>query len=228
MKIVFFGDSRRWGRYGGSFFDQLTAQLPRHELINVGVGGNTVINLLRRWETDVLPHQPDAVFIMVGGNDAISYHHPKTRSYYTKVHAIEEGIVTPEQFETAYRELLNQLHLAHIITWVGLEPTEYSTTGVEELRAYNDRAADAARTVNAPVLDLLSALVKPETLKERDPITMDFILTIGQREKQNWTDYETVRQRDGFTYTFDGIHPTPDGAKQIAELIAAFIHEQTQ
>lgn len=227
MIIVFLGDSLTWGQYGGSYVNELTPLLPEHTLINAGVGGNTILNLLRRWETDVLPHNPDAVFVMVGGNDAVSYHHPKTRSYYAKAQKIEQGFVTPQTFETAYRELLTQLHLAHVIAWVGLTPTEYSSSVVDQVRAYNERAREAADALNVPTLDLFSALLEPEALRERDPITMEFILTIGQREKANWTDYERVRLREGYTFTFDGMHPTPQGAKQIAALIAAFIRAQT-
>jgi len=227
MKIVCLGDSLTWGGYGGNYVNELAALLPEHQIVNAGVGGNTVVNLLRRLESDVLPHQPDAVFIMVGGNDAISYHHPKTRSYYTKAQQIETGFISPEQFETTYRELLTQIRLAHLIAWVGLQPTEYSVSAVAELRVFNDHALNAARALTMPTLDLLDAIVKPQTLHERDPITMDFILTIGQREKHNWMDYETVRARDGFTYTFDGVHPTPAGAKTLATLIAAFIGAQT-
>ena len=68
--------------------------MPEHELINAGVGGNTVINLLRRVDEDVLSHQPDAVFLMVGGNDAISNNQPKTRSYYRQAMGIPKGVVT--------------------------------------------------------------------------------------------------------------------------------------
>ncbi|MFN8527985.1 MAG: GDSL-type esterase/lipase family protein [Anaerolineae bacterium] len=227
MKIVFLGDSLTWGGYGGNFVEALAALMPEHTLINAGEGGNTVINLLRRWERDVLPHEPDAVFVMVGGNDAVSYHNPATRSYYAKVHKIDEGMVSPETFETTFRELLTQLRLAHLITWVGLEPTEYSREAVEALSAYNERAANAARAFNIPVLDLMESLVQPEKLRERPPVTMDFILTIGQREKRGWNDYETARQRDGYTYTFDGMHLTPSSAQQVATLIAEFIRQQT-
>ncbi len=227
MRIVLFGDSLTWGGYGGSYAAELARLMPEHTFINAGEGGNTVINLLRRFERDVLIHNPDGVFIMVGGNDAISFHQPATRSYYTRVQKIDEGLVTPDQFETAYRDLLTQCHLAHLLTWVGLEPIEYSPALVEAMRDYNTRAANAARALKIPTLDLMDAMVKPDALRDRDPITIDFILTIGQREKQGWTDYERVRQRDGFTYTFDGVHVTPAGAVSMAQHIADFIRRHT-
>lgn len=223
MKIVCFGDSLTWGGYGGDYVSELAALMPEHTFINAGQGGNTVVNLLRRFEADVLSHEPDGVFIMIGGNDAISYHNPGVRPYFIKVQHIPEGLVTPEQFESTYRELLTQMQLHHLITWVGLEPTEYSHAAVKAMADYNTRAVNAARAVNVPTLDLPAALVDSKVLQDRPAFTMDFILTIGQREKRGWDDYDSVRVRDGFTYTFDGVHVTPEGAKRMAALIAAFI-----
>lgn len=224
MKIVFLGDSLTWVGYGGSYFEELVKLLPEHELINAGVGGNTVVNLLRRADEDVLAHEPDAVFVMVGGNDAVSYSQPKTRSYYRQAMALEDGMVTPEQFEQAYRDLLTKLQLAHAVVWIGLEPNEYNPTTVDALRDYNARVKQIARSFNVPVLDLMEAF-PPVDVPERSPLGIEFILTIGAREKRGWTDYESARAAGNFTFTFDGLHLTPETAKQVAQLIAAFIRE---
>jgi lysophospholipase L1-like esterase len=84
MRIVFLGDSLTWGGYGGNFVDEVQKQMPEYEIINAGEGGETVINLLRRVEDVLTEHKPDAMFVMVGGNDATSYSQPKTRGYYRK------------------------------------------------------------------------------------------------------------------------------------------------
>lgn len=225
MKIVLFGDSLTEGSYGGSYFDTLVKLMPEHELINAGVGGNTVINLLSRVEDDVLAHQPDAVLVMVGGNDAISSSQPKTRSYYRQAMNIPEGVVTPEIFEQAYRDLLTRLQLAHIVVWVGLEPNEYNSATLAAVTDYNARAKNIARSFNIPVLDLMEAFPAPAPLPDRPDLGIDYILTIGAREKRGWNDYETARQSGGFTFTFDGLHLTPESAQKAAEHIAAFIQE---
>ena len=159
MKIVCLGDSLTWGGYGGNYVDALRRLMPEHEFVNAGVGGNTVINLLRRLDDDVLVHEPDAVLIMVGGNDAISYSQPKTRSYYRQGQDIAETFVSPEAFQAGYRDLLTRLQAAHVLTWVALEPNEYSPTTVAALSEYNALAKDAARPLNVPVLDLMEALL---------------------------------------------------------------------
>lgn len=226
MKIVCFGDSLTWIGYGGSYFEELVKLLPEHELINAGEGGNTVINLLRRVDDDVLAHAPDAVFLMVGGNDAVSYSQPKTRSYYRQAMDIPDGVVTPEQFEQAYRDLLTKLQLAHVVVWIGLEPNEYNPDTVAALSDYNARIQKIARSFNVSVLDLMEAF-PPNNVPDRPPLGIEFILTIGAREKRGWTDYESVRKAGGFTFTFDGLHLMPETAKQVAELIAAFIRENS-
>jgi lysophospholipase L1-like esterase len=224
MKIVCLGDSLTWVGYGGSYYTELVKRMPEHQFINAGEGGNTVINLLRRLD-DVLSHQPDAVLLMVGGNDSISYSQPKTRAYYRQAQGIPDGVVTPEMFERAYRDLLTRLHLAHVVVWIGLEPGEYNPATVASLRDYNARIKESARSFNVPVLDLMEAF-PPGDVPDRPDLNIQFILTIGAREKRGWNDYEGARQKGGFRFTFDGVHLTLDSARQIAELIAAFIRSQ--
>ncbi len=222
VKIVCFGDSLTWTGYGGSYVQELVKLLPEHEFINAGEGGNTVVNLLRRVEDDVLSHAPDAVFLMIGGNDAISFSQPKTRSYYRQKQEIPDGVVTPEQFETAYRELLTKLQLAHVVVWIGLEPCEYNPTVVAAFRDYNARIKTIARSFNLPVLDLAESF-PPVAVPDRPTLGVEYILTIGAREKRGWTAYEEAQKAGGYQFTFDGLHLTPETAKQVAELVAAFI-----
>jgi lysophospholipase L1-like esterase len=222
MKIVFFGDSLTWGGYGGSYFNELVPLLPEHTLINAGDGGNTVLNLLRRLDDDVLSKAPDGVFVMVGGNDAISYSQPQTRQYYKQVQKIPYGVVTPDQFAQAYRDLLTRLHVEHTLVWIGLPPAEYNPDVVAAMKQYNDLAAESARALNIPVLDLMAAFT-PAEIPERPPLDMSYILTIGSREKNGWADFGKAQAEGNFTYTFDGLHLMPDSAKQMAQRIAEFI-----
>lgn len=172
MRIVFLGDSLTWGGYGGNYVDEVQKRLPDDEIINAGVGGNTVVNLLERLESDVLAHEPDGVFVMVGGNDSVSYVQPKTRVYYKQVQNIPDGIVDPDLFAQTYRELLYQLQLAHVQTWMGLPPKEYNPATVEAMEQYNAIAEEVARSFNVPTLDLM-AHFKPDHIPERPKSTWD-------------------------------------------------------
>lgn len=221
MKIVFLGDSLTWGGYGGSFVSEVARRLPHKEIVNAGVGGNTVVNLLRRLD-DVIAQEPDGVFVMVGGNDAISYSQPDTRPYYKKAQALPDGHVTPALFEQTYRELLTQLQLERIQAWVGLPPSEYNSEVVAATRQYNAIANDVARGLNIPVLDLMAHFT-PGSIRNHPPLSIKFIDTIGQRERSGWDDFEGEKERQGFTYTFDGLHLTPDAARRMGQIIADFL-----
>lgn len=222
MRIVFFGDSLIWGGYGGSFVAGISRNCPDHEIINAGVGGNTVLNLLRRVDDDVIAHHPDGVFVMVGGNDAVSYSQPETRAYYKKAQDLPDGMVTPEQFVSAFRDLLTRLYLEHIQVWVGLAPAEYSPEVAAAKKQYNLLAEEVARSFNAPVLDLYAHFT-PAEIQGRPPITWQFINLIGERSRSGWSDYEGERDRSGFTYSFDGLHFTPAAAAEAARLIIDFL-----
>lgn len=224
MHLICFGDSLTEGTYGGSYVDALRTHWPQHTVTNAGLGGSTVVNLLRRIDADVIDRQPNAVFVMIGGNDAISYTFPGTQSYYRKVHAIADGQVTPNQFISAYRDLLHCLQAAHIVTYIGLPPVEHSPQTVAAFRHYNGLAAEAARAVGVPTLDLLAAFLPPH-IPDRPPLDIDTILTIGARQKRGWHDYETARAAGAFTFTFDGLHLMPAAAEVLAAHVAAFIDE---
>jgi lysophospholipase L1-like esterase len=41
------------------------------EVLNRGIGGETVLDLERRWESDVIAERPDWLFVMIGINDVL-------------------------------------------------------------------------------------------------------------------------------------------------------------
>lgn len=222
MKLAFLGDSLTWGGYGGSYVNEIRKLLPGHEIINAGEGGDTVVNLLARLDA-VLAYEPDGVFILIGGNDAISHSQPGTRGYYRwKNAAPPDGHMTVEQFTTAYRELLTRLQLAHVQVWVGLPPVEYNPATVEAVRQFNDIARGIAHSFNIDVLDLM-AHFPPDKLQDRPPLGQQHILTIRERGQSGWADYEAERDREGYTWSFDGLHLTPTTARQFARIIVDFL-----
>lgn len=225
MKIVFLGDSLTWGGYGGNFVEAIAKQLPEHDIINEGEGGDTVVNLLRRLDDVLETHEPDALFVMVGGNDATSYSMPQTQGYYKKAKQLDNGMVTPEQFEETYRELLYQLQLNHVQAMVGLAPTEYSREVIEAKQDYNVRARKVAESMNIPVLDL-DAIFTPKNPIEREPISLAFIQQIGANWNSGWDKFEEERAKWGYTYTFDGLHILPEMGEKIAQYIIPFLQEE--
>ncbi len=223
MKVVFLGNSLVEGSYGGNFVAEVAARLVDYTIINAGQNGNTMMNLLDRLDT-VLAHQPDGVFILGGGNDAISYSQPETRRFYERAMRVPLGLVTPEMFTLFSRDLLARIQLANSLVWVGLTPMEYNPATVTAAQQYNSILAEICERFNVPTLDLMSILA-PKSVPERPPLDLKAIQLIGQRIASGWNDYEAERVRGGFTYTFDGLHLMPESAKRVGEIVAAFISQ---
>jgi lysophospholipase L1-like esterase len=61
-RVVLFGDSRAHGW-------RFSTTLARHEFINRGIGGQTTVQVMERYDEHVSPLQPDVVVVQVGVND---------------------------------------------------------------------------------------------------------------------------------------------------------------
>ena len=222
MNIVFLGDSLTWGGYGGNFVDGVAEILSDHTIINAGVGGDTVVNLYRRYESVIDEYNPDVLFVMVGGNDATSFTMPDTQIYYRSNKKIEGGIVSPDRFEQTYRDLLTELQLNHILTFVGLAPTEYNPKLKATKHQYNLLAQKVASAMNISVLDLETPF-ETDSIPDREPVSLKFIQDIGYRVSSGWEDFEAEREKYGYTFTFDGMHLLPSSAQKMGKLIAEFL-----
>lgn len=71
------------------------------EIFNTGVSGDRVIELEKRWKTDVISLSPDWLSIMIGINDVWQYFHDSPRTEF----------IPPEHYEKIYRKLLEQTRL---------------------------------------------------------------------------------------------------------------------
>lgn len=69
-RIVCFGDSlTACGGEGGRYTDWLAKYLPHCQIINKGIGGDTLAGGRARFQKDVLDLKPDLVVIELGAND---------------------------------------------------------------------------------------------------------------------------------------------------------------
>jgi len=108
-RIVFVGDSiTESGRFSQPplgngyvyiFYNLLLAKYPEIdvEVINSGISGNTVKDLLNRWDDDVLSFKPGWISIMIGIND---------------IHRYLGGVdpdLDPESYYNIYRSILEKI-----------------------------------------------------------------------------------------------------------------------
>lgn len=79
--------------------DLIAARHPAHHLsiTNAGVGGDTIRMLARRWDADVLSHDPHWLTVLIGANDAWGWLIQR------------EGFVSPSDYEAIYHDLLTRL-----------------------------------------------------------------------------------------------------------------------
>lgn len=107
--VVFAGDSitdcgRRGDAapYGVGYVRQcielITARYPERDLsyFNAGIGGNTVLDLQGRWDTEMLAHNPDWLTVLIGINDL-----------HRSFNATPEAVPV-DRFEAVYREILQR------------------------------------------------------------------------------------------------------------------------
>ncbi|MBN1641317.1 MAG: SGNH/GDSL hydrolase family protein [Anaerolineae bacterium] len=104
-------------------------------ITNVGISGNTVRDLERRWESDVLDLAPDWLSIMIGINDV--WRHFDSRLLTERHVGYDEYAAT---LETLVRGTLPRLKGMVLMTPYMIEPNRS-----EPMRAMMDRYSDCVR-----------------------------------------------------------------------------------
>ncbi len=227
MKVVFFGDSLIQGTYGGSIVDKLAPQLPGHRFVNMGVNGDTSLNLFKRLDRDVIDEQPGGVFIMIGINDAMTFAEPASRPYYRLYKGVRGGQISPVSFRENMRAILTKLRVAQIKIWVALPPVESSPAVVDALHQMNAYTAELCQHMQIPLLDLMREFT-PAEVAAQPPLSL--VSSMGRNLIRSLTlkgeGYEKLRQAGGYSYSFDGVHLTEGSAQTFADHIADFLRTQ--
>lgn len=222
MRIIFLGDSLTQGTLGVNYVEKVAAAFPQHQFRSAGVNGDTSLNLYRRAQRDVIDLRPDGVFIMIGINDAVSSVEEGSRHYYRWVKGIAGGRVTPIAFRENLRAVLSKLNYAEIKSWVALPPVESRPEVVNALREMNTMAIEVCTELGVPVLDVMREMT-PAVVRQRPPVRLTDYgrnLLLMMRGK---AVYEQMSKEGGYTYSFDGVHLTADGAQRLANLIIPFL-----
>lgn len=153
MKIVFFGDSitecerdkndesSLGNGYVKILADKLRPIYPDMdiELINKGISGNEVCDLLARVQRDVIDYKPDAVVIMIGINNVI--------------HKFKYGKeLNLSQFERDLRALIKKLKDAGIVV-IFLEPFLLPAPDKKRMRPLFNQELEIIRNVCVEMCD---------------------------------------------------------------------------
>jgi lysophospholipase L1-like esterase len=222
VRIVVFGDSLTQGDLGVNYVEKVAAAFPQHTFINAGVNGDTSLNLFRRVQQDVITREPDGCIIMVGINDVLSLTDPALHVYYRWVKGVRGGQISPTAFRENMRAVLTRLHQAGLRLWVALPPIEQRPEQVVILRQMNDHARQLCLELRIPTLDVMAAFA-PDTLPVRPSVKGRQYLRMLSNMLASKERYEALRQRGGYSYSFDGIHLTEGGAQRLADLMIPFL-----
>lgn len=151
-------DPAGWGSFGNGYVSLidslLTAFAPEEQImvINKGVNGNTVLDLQKRWQKDVLDLNPDAVCVMIGVNDV-------WRQFDSVVR--QEPLVTKEKFEAVYEELilstLPHVDSMYLMGCFMVEPNKEDPMG-KTVREYAEITKKLAAKHQLPYIDVQSRL----------------------------------------------------------------------
>ena len=170
-RIVFIGDSitdadrdeRAYAPLGRGYVhfvgNTLLARYPQLNLdiVNSGVGGDTIADMARRWENDCLSYRPDVLSVMIGVNDA----------WYLATGSEAGGRVSdPERYEVTYDQLLVEVRKRCRCHVVLMEPFVFSNNLNDPLREavepyvkiVNELSAKH-RTVVVPLQKKVNALI---------------------------------------------------------------------
>ena len=198
--------AREWDKnhiYGHSYMAfcaaRMQAEYPgqKYEFFNRGISGNTLENLEKRWESDVIALHPDVVTILIGTNDVSHYLNNFDSSVIPDVSGFD--IVT---WGKSFRSLLDRTLASNPeVRFVLCSP-------------FVEKVGDKGKSNDYPVRQELVRQVS-STIKA---VTSDYnavFLPFGEMfdKLQESADLPSDEY-----WIWDGIHPTYAGSWKMAEL----------
>jgi lysophospholipase L1-like esterase len=244
MRVVFFGDSLTEAAQGASYLRLLRdwaasdARLVDVELVNAGVSGDTVRNLIRRVGRDVVDRAPDAVVIYIGVNDVATlplrrslptYARLRTLRYFAREKGIK-GPVTSAAYGDGLRILVDALAARTDARVALCTPAPYGESlSAPAWRVFEQYASAARHVANARGCDLVDlhaafaralAPLPPRPLGQR-------VRDLAREQPLLWrllrepspSECDALAQARGYAYTYDGIHFNTRGAQLVANAL---------
>ncbi len=238
LRIVFFGDSLTEGTHGASYLAVLRRMLDETpgmagvELVNAGVGGDTVANLRRRLALDVTPYHPAWVVVFIGTNDCTTWLangsvaqraiFRRRRRYFAQ----EKGVtwaITPRRYEASLRALVTELrdHTRARIALcapppVGVEPYALRWRMMTRYARVVRRVAAAT---DCDLIDLHARWSAVAKGLPRRSAQQRWCGLLGELRGDGDADIERLARERGYLLTFDGVHFSARGAALAADVM---------
>lgn len=235
MRIVFLGDSLTEGVDGVSYLRLLherathDPQLRSVELVNAGVGGDTVLNLPRRVSRDVVPLQPDWVVVFIGVNDCMTLllrQRPPTvgairsRRYFQREKGVR-GSVTPARFRDGLRSLVDGLHSRTSARVALCTPAVFGERLASHAWRLLDEYVAITRMVaserGCALIDVHAAFARE--LAELPPLRPASRLARWRIRRRPTSTYEILAAARGQRFVYDDVHFSARGAALVADVM---------
>ena len=234
MRIVFLGDSLTEGVDGVSYLRLLrerAAQEPRlreMDLINAGVGGDTVVNLPRRVSRDVVPLQPDWVVVFIGVNDCstlLRQRSPtlsslRSRRYFQREKGVR-GPITPARFRDGMRALVDGLHNRTSARVAICTPAVFGERLSSRSWRLLDEYVAATRLVASErgcgLIDVHAVFARE--LAELPALRPASPLTRWRIRHRPTSSYEILAAARGHRFVYDDVHFNARGAALVADVM---------
>jgi lysophospholipase L1-like esterase len=233
---LFAGDSLTAGAYGESYVERAARSLYRGdygltgEAVNAGLGGDTVLSLLRRIDRPLRRYQPHWTILAVGGNDAwypwLSEHSVGWRlwAYYRRLRSSQMAVTDLDQFAAAYRALIDKARqvrsrvMACTVSPVG---ESLSSPINRRVARINGVIKHVAADCDVPVADIWQAFVEPlAALPSRSGyLPAEWLFVWFDRRRMAQMHPDEIAERRRLYLTFDGIHLNSRGADLWADTI---------
>src|SRR5258707_7518789 len=238
MRVVFFGDSLTEGTNGASYLRLLAERvlaeqaLAAVELVNAGVGGDTVVNLLRRMERAVVAQAPDGVVVFIGCNDCITWQVRRSllqsaiasRRYFRRHRDVRKAL-SRACFRDGLRMLVDALRERSPACIALCTPATIGESLTARPWRRLDRYAEVVRfvaaergcdliDVHAPFAQALASLPPRPRLA---PLR-------GLRARAlPPANFEAIARARGYRLVYDGLHLTHAGADLVAATMFAWL-----
>ncbi|MFI0468558.1 SGNH/GDSL hydrolase family protein [Saccharopolyspora sp. 5N102] len=182
-----------------------------YEFVNAGANGDTSADLLARLDSDVIACRPDAIVLLIGGNDA-------------------RDQVPPDEFRTNLTAVVDRLRAGTNarIALLSLPPQgeDLSSAANQALASYNDVIKQVANVRGATYLPLNERFA--ELLRERSPNTGEFgfggsLLVAFERYALGRT-WNEISAGNGLRLLTDHLHLNDDAAAEVTGLVAGWLN----
>ena len=162
-----FEDSEKIGfGYVRLIHDYLVITNQSPKIVNKGVSGNHITDLVTRWDRDVIEMKPDYISISIGINDV-----------WRRLDHSEKGLIFPDQYEKIYRNLLDQVKTKTKAKLILMEPTihgeEIESPGNQLLAPYVEAVQKLAKEYNAVLVDTHQVFIDYFKQKPIHKLTVD-------------------------------------------------------